>query len=180
MNSKKKENKKRPEPVRGPVFDPERKLLEEPSNDPPQLPGRTAPVASEEQRANGFSEKLEELTGDLVYISETDADVVPFYGKKADKADRETLLEQIGADPDAPFEERDFGEFFEQLTRQRDWHDEEHEETARRFLRLQEFLEEKLRDLKVFRIGEIELEIYVVGLREDGVLAGVRTEAVET
>jgi hypothetical protein len=45
---------------------------------------------------------------------------------------------------------------------------------------LRQFLEQNLTDLKVFRIGRIRLDVYVVGLDSEGNLAGVKTVAVET
>ena len=37
-----------------------------------------------------------------------------------------------------------------------------------------------MKDLKVFKVGQIELDIYVVGLDSQGVLTGITTKAVET
>ena len=51
---------------------------------------------------------------------------------------------------------------------------------AKRFLELQKLLEENLRELKVFRIGRIQLDIFVVGIDKSGSLIGVSTKAVET
>ncbi len=41
-------------------------------------------------------------------------------------------------------------------------------------------LEANLRDLRVFKIGEIQIDIYVVGLDVENNLTGIQTKAVET
>jgi len=41
-------------------------------------------------------------------------------------------------------------------------------------------LEKKLKELKVFKIGKIQLDIYVVGLDAESNLTGIQTKAVET
>jgi hypothetical protein len=66
------------------------------------------------------------------------------------------------------------------LTKIQDWFGEEETATAQKFSALEKLLLENLKDLKVFKIGEIELDIYFVGLDKQGKLAGVKTKAVET
>jgi hypothetical protein len=41
-------------------------------------------------------------------------------------------------------------------------------------------LKENLRDLKVYRIGRIEIDIYVIGIDSQNNLMGIKTKAVET
>ncbi len=40
--------------------------------------------------------------------------------------------------------------------------------------------EKNLRNLKVFKVGKIQLDIYVVGLDAENRLLGIKTKAVET
>ena len=61
-----------------------------------------------------------------------------------------------------------------------DWYGAEEKHNAERFARLQNLLEENLRDLKVFKIGRIEIDVYVVGLDQNNELIGIKTKAVET
>jgi len=123
---------------------------------------------------------LESACDGLVFISETDAPVMPFHGGGVGVIRPQTILEQTGRSPDETIEERDFDEFFERLTAIREWHGEEEKARAKKFLELYSLLKEFLRDRKVFRIGHIQLDIYAVGLDKEGNLAGVSTYAVET
>ncbi len=127
-----------------------------------------------------FLRELERVCKGLIYISETDAPFVPFAGDRTDAVSADTILKQTGIDAERPIEEREFNEFFGRLTAIRDWHGEPEKARAKKFLKLQTLLEENLRDLKVFRIGRIRLDIFAVGIDKDGCLMGVSTKAVET
>ncbi|CAN5304063.1 hypothetical protein BH10ACI1_BH10ACI1_03050 [soil metagenome] len=129
---------------------------------------------------NQFVEKVKELSEGLYYISETDAEVFPFEGTKAEAVTRENILSQTKNAPGAPVEERDFAEIFARLTAMQDWFGDEEKANAERFSALQKFLEDNLKDLKVFKIGSIQIDIYFVGLDTNGNLMGIQTKAVET
>jgi hypothetical protein len=116
----------------------------------------------------------------LYYISETDAEIFAFAGTKTGAVTKENLLRQTGDKPDAPVEERDYAAFFTRLTKIEDWFGDEEKRAAAKFARLKELLESHLKDLKVFKVGRIEIDIYVVGLDAQGNLAGIKTKAVET
>jgi len=53
-------------------------------------------------------------------------------------------------------------------------------EDAIKFQRLRRLLEIRLTNLRLFRFGEIEVKVYLVGLTPAGSWAGVRTISVET
>lgn len=124
--------------------------------------------------------RIEQTCEGLIYISETDAPVIAFPGQPADVVTANVILKQTGSPSDSPIEERDFAEFFGRLTAIRDWYGEAEKARAKKFLELQNLLEEDLRELKVFRVGAIRLDIFAVGIDKDGILAGVTTTAVET
>jgi hypothetical protein len=127
-----------------------------------------------------LTEQIKNAAAGLWYISETDAEIFPFTGSKADAVTKENLLQQIGKPPDAPVEEREFDQMFERFVKIQDWFGDEEKETAAKFAALKSLLEKNLTDLKVFKIGQINLDIYFVGLDSKGNLAGIQTKAVET
>lgn len=132
------------------------------------------------KKYNSLSDKIEQACEGLVYISETDAPLLPFAGGHTDIVTREIILQEIGGEQDIQVDEVDFGSFFRRLTAIKDWFGEPEKERAKKFLDLQKLLEEHLRERKVFRIGKIRLDIYVVGIDTKGNLMGVTTRAVET
>ena len=120
------------------------------------------------------------LTKGLVYVSETDANIIPFSGDKTSSITVEEILKQTGNNPDAEIETISAEAFFERLIAIKDWFGDAEKERAARFLRLKELLTESLFDMKVFRIGKIRIDIYVVGIDAEGYLSGIMTKAVET
>ncbi len=129
---------------------------------------------------SGLFQEIKKATDGLIYISETDSEVLPFIGGRSETVNIESLLKQINAASDIKVKEITFEDFFENLITIQDWFEAEEKETAEKFLKLKKLLEENLKDLKVFKIGKIEIEVYVVGLDEENNLLGIKTEAVET
>ncbi|MBS1794596.1 MAG: nuclease A inhibitor family protein [Acidobacteria bacterium] len=127
-----------------------------------------------------LTEQIKSAAEGLWYISETDAEIFPFTGSKADAVTKENLLSQIGKPPDTPVEERGFDEIFARFLRIEDWYGDEEKATAEKFAALKNLLAANLSDLKVFKVGQIELDVYFVGLDANGNLAGIQTKAVET
>jgi len=129
---------------------------------------------------NKLAKQIKKTAEGLYYISETDAEILPFVGKKAGTVTSEEVLKQIEGAVDTPVEERDFIGFFARLTEMQDWFGDEEKATAEKFAELKDLLEKNLSNLKVFKIGNINLDIYIVGLNSDNILMGIKTKAVET
>lgn len=123
---------------------------------------------------------ISEASAGLIYISETDAEITAFEGGPAGAVTAADLLAQTGHEGGAPVEERGFEEIFARLTRVYEGADEEHIAKAGKFAALKAVMEASLRDLKVFKVGRINVDIYMVGLDAEGNLSGVQTKAVET
>ena len=122
--------------------------------------------------------QIEDAIKDLYYISETDSELFLYAGEKAEEVTAEILLNQIGRKDQV--EERAFEDFFKRLTENQEWFGDEEIETANRFSALKEILTKNLSQLKVFKIGTIEVDIYIVGLDAEHFIKGVWTKAVET
>jgi hypothetical protein len=127
-----------------------------------------------------LSQQIKTAAEGLWYISETDAEIFPFTGSKADAVTKENLLAQIGKPPDTPVEERGFDEMLARFITIQDWFGDEEKATAEKFAALKSLLEKNLTSLKVFKVGKIEVDIYFVGLDAEGNLAGIQTKAIET
>lgn len=129
---------------------------------------------------SSLSEEIKTAAGGLWYMSETDAGIFPFTGSKAAEVSKEILLQQIGKAAGVTIEERDFDQMFERFIKIEDWYGDEEKATAAKFAALKSLLEKNLSDLKVFKVGDVERDIYFVGLDAEGNLAGIQTKAVET
>ncbi len=111
-----------------------------------------------------LAKQIKKVSKGLYYISETDAEIFPFIGNKAEAVTVKEVLKQTERVAETPVEERDFTEFFTHLTQIQDWFGEEEMAMAQKFSDLKDLLEKNLKDLKVFKVGKIQLDIYVVGL----------------
>ena len=134
----------------------------------------------DKKAVDSVSEKIKRAVEGLYYTSETDAEISAFKGNETASVTKEVLLAQTGGDPNSAVEERKFEEFFRPLTELQNWYGDEERQTAQKFSKLRDLLESELRDLKVFKIGQIEKDIYAVGLDSKNILTGIKTNAVET
>jgi hypothetical protein len=129
-----------------------------------------------------LADRLRRATDGLVYQSESDAPVEPFFmtGWTGTDVTGEAIVAFTKHDSATPVAEVPFDDFFADLVEVQDWYGDEERATARRYRRLVRLLKGALSDLKVFKVGERNLDVYVVGRTESGEFAGVATKAVET
>lgn len=116
----------------------------------------------------------------LVYISEQDAPITAFLSGRKPSEKLEETLSFLSSKTGEEVEEVKFEIFFERLTADKDWHRAREKEIANKFRVLKQTLKDNLSELKVFKIGRVRKEIFVVGRDKDNRLVGVRTESVET
>ncbi len=124
-------------------------------------------------------DKLRRATVDLYWISESDGSWQVFLWEE-EKISPEQILNKLGFEPDTSIEIWDLDRLFVNATKIQDWHELEDEIEVRRYQKLEKFLKANLSDIKVYRIEEIEIDLYIVGKTESGKLAGLHTKIVET
>jgi hypothetical protein len=144
------------------------------------LPKTVSEQQDKDSGEKGLKEQIKEASEDLYFISETDAEIFPFFGGQAQSVTKEEILSQIKGSASTPVEERSFAEFFARLTEIQDWFGDEEKAVAQKFAELKKLLESNLRDLKVFKIGKIQIDVYAVGIDAENNLLGIQTKAVET
>lgn len=71
-------------------------------------------------------------------------------------------------------------EFFSKQTTPKSWDTAEDRAQRVQLQQLQELLEGNLTNLQIYRRGEVEVTVYVLGRTAEGTLAGVRTTLVKT
>jgi hypothetical protein len=128
-------------------------------------------------------EELERASAGLVYSSESDRPFEFFsvkYPGKRGSPDGSEFARLVGALPEARVQIRSIDEFFARHTTTSDPYDSESQHIRPRYEELVRVLSRRLRDVKAYRIGRIEIACYVVGLDGDGNLAGLKTVAIET
>jgi hypothetical protein len=89
------------------------------------------------------------------------------------------ILELTNYPPATFIEEVELDYFFRNIATEQDWHDEIQREDVTKFQNLVQVLKGNLAEIRVYRIGTIEVNVYIVGKTKDGV-AGLATTVIET
>ncbi|MBD0319044.1 MAG: nuclease A inhibitor family protein [Gemmatimonadetes bacterium] len=123
--------------------------------------------------------RLEAAAEGLVYLSEGDA---PFEFVELGAAGTLTpeSFAALAGSPGAPVEEVPLDRFFAGHIEESDPGDPTAQSLVPRYRALRDALRETLSDVRVFRIGEMELRCYTVGRTPAGTIAGLVTTAWET
>ncbi|MEG4036058.1 nuclease A inhibitor family protein [Microcoleus sp. S36b_A4] len=129
---------------------------------------------------DSIATQLKQASEGLLFGSETDAPFEVIHWPAQGELTPPKLLQLTGHPSDASVEVVTVDEFFDTPTAEEDWHDEEEEETAKRFQNLVSVLKQNLSQLQVYRVGSIEIDVYIVGETDGGGLAGLSTKLVET
>ena len=124
-------------------------------------------------------EELREATRGLLFMSESDYPLEVFKWTTAEPT-REFLRKLAGRDSPPEVETQGPREFFRAAASEPDWKGEAELATARKFQTLLRMLETALSDLRVYRVGSIDINVYVAGRAPSGNWLGVSTRVVET
>jgi hypothetical protein len=128
------------------------------------------------------SAELRDATRGLLFMSESDYpfEIVRWKGGEEEEASAERLRRLAGLEPTAPVGEQTLADFFRVAAGEQEWKDEAQLQSARRYQRLLKLLEENLTDVRVYRVGTINIGVYVLGRSEEGNWLGISTRVVET
>ncbi len=131
--------------------------------------------------AHPVIETLKQAADGLLFPSETDAPLEPFFWphENNSKLTPETLASLADVAADAPIKSVKLETFFRPATKAEEWHNEEERAQVARFRELVTTLKDTLDDVNVFRVGSTRIDVYVVGKVEGG-YAGLKTLIVET
>lgn len=126
-------------------------------------------------------ETLTKISDNLLMPSESDypLEVFCWQGQAQEDLTTKKLLELASRSQETPVEIVALDDFFRNVAQEKEWHDEAQKNNVSRFQALIKTLKENLRDLRVYRVGNINLDVYIVGKTEDD-LVGVSTKVVET
>ena len=118
---------------------------------------------------------LQTASDGLLYPSDTDEPFVAFsWGKAAGDLTADKVRQLAGVGPKAAVQERTPTDFFKNLT------SDDEVEDADKYKNLLKVIGEQLSGVKVFRFGDVEVDIYLIGATKGGDWVGLKTKAVET
>ena len=116
----------------------------------------------------------------LVYPSERDYPIEPFFLENTADLTARELVDQIKGRFTGKFVEADFDQFFERLIKDQPWHTSLKKREVKKFRSLRNLLKTRLKNIRVYRFGEVQIDILVFGEDGRGNLAGIKTRAIET
>jgi Nuclease A inhibitor-like protein len=122
---------------------------------------------------------LTKATADLLWSSESDEPFEIVTWPQGSEL-TPTALFSNSPDPDAQIETMTLTDLFAPVLTIEDWYAEAELSQVNRYTDLLHAIESHLADTQVFRIGEVEIAIYIVGRTPDGDLVGLKTHVVET
>jgi hypothetical protein len=114
----------------------------------------------------------------LQMMSESDYPFETFQWSDTSKTIEEKILEETKHPAGTAIEKISLEYFFRNMTRPDGSGDDQ--QTAQRFIALQQLLNEKLSGVEVYRVGIIQVDAFVIGKLGDGSYAGLRTKLIET
>jgi len=73
------------------------------------------------------------------------------------------LLELTKSSADTTIEVKELDSFFSQATHEEDWYNDEEMAECKRYQELVNLLQTHLTDIKVYRVGEVEVNCFILG-----------------
>jgi len=105
--------------------------------------------------------QLQQAIAGLTYTSETTA---PFEVMQWEGRNLEDLKSLIPNQANQPIETLSLDRFFRSHTKRQDWHSDTERDRAQRFQALVALLNQQLQDIRVFKVGDTEKTVYIMGI----------------
>ncbi|NET17568.1 MAG: nuclease, partial [Okeania sp. SIO1H6] len=119
-------------------------------------------------------EQLDELVKDLLWMSESDYPFEVFIWEFGEgiSLNNEIVLKITKHSLETTVKVIEFEVFFRLVIREKDWHNAEEYEVVRKYQKLVSMMKQYLSDLKVYKVGEVRKDVYIVGKTNTGDYAG--------
>lgn len=123
-------------------------------------------------------ETIQKASDGLLFMSESD---YPFEAVTF-TLDNKTIVQQLQSltQKNQPVEQQSLEYFFRNAIKEYPEANEAQKQTARRFQALQELLRNELKGVQAYRVGEIQIDAFIIGQLKDGSYGGLRTKLIET
>ncbi len=125
-------------------------------------------------------DRLTALASGLVLVSESDHPLRVVDLGEAPEAELPSLIRAAVSRADAGVQRVSLEAFFERATRAQPYHTDADRVIVERYRELVRFMTRDLSDARVYRVGEIEVDVYALGQSPQGEWLGVATKLIET
>lgn len=132
--------------------------------------------------ATSLPDALGKATLGLLFPSESDAPLTPytFPGSTGTEPTPAALLEAEHLPTDAPVETTTVADLFDPFAEAAADASAEDRAEAKRYRALIDLLTKRLTDLRVYRVGHVDIDVYILGKDPSGAWLGLKTHVVET
>ncbi|MFC5269808.1 nuclease A inhibitor family protein [Adhaeribacter terreus] len=127
-------------------------------------------------------DKLKKASEDLMFLSESDYpfETVSFPAEKLRNLEEENLKQALNLPAETTIEKQDLTYFLRNQTRDLPEYSDEEKALAQRFQELEKVLMQELQNVTVFRVGQTQVDAYILGKMVDGNIGGLKTRLIET
>jgi Nuclease A inhibitor-like protein len=127
-----------------------------------------------------ITDQLKGASEGLLWMSESEYPFEVFLWEGAALLTHNEVIQKTGHSSDTPIETVTVDNFFSVATTSEDWHGDEEKEMVAKFKALAQTIKLNLANSTVYRLGKIEIDVYIIGETPTGDLAGLSTKVVET
>lgn len=121
--------------------------------------------------------KLENAASGLLMMSESDYPFT-YFTTEATAIDENLMLSLAGKTEGAIVERTTIDHLLRNMANTSSG--SVNQETAQKFINLSDTLKLELTGLTVYRVGEVQVDVFIVGQTSEGTVAGMRTKLIET
>lgn len=125
-------------------------------------------------------DRLTALASGLLFISESDHPLQVIRLGAVAESELPNLVRSAVSRRDAPVQCVALEAFFQRATRTQPYHTDQDRVVVERYQTLVGFMGGELADARVYRVGEVEVDVYAVGRSLEGEWLGVATKLIET
>lgn len=138
-----------------------------------------------DQLKNQLVGELTAAIVDLLWFSEAEYPFRVIYWQDLEGLNQNTLLRHENIAVKTKVVIQDLGSFFASATTEAAWHNEQEKTEVKRYQDLVDLLNQNLHDIQVYLIGEIEIDVYLLGTTQannkaEQAIAGLQTKIVAT
>jgi hypothetical protein len=127
-------------------------------------------------------ELLQQACDGLLFMSESEypLEVFTWQIEENNPVNIESIIKKTGHPTQTSVGVIDLDTFFAQAIEENDWYSPEEIEVAKKFQHLVKIIKNNLIDVVVYRLGEVEIDVYILGKASNSEYVGIMTQVVET
>jgi glucose dehydrogenase len=123
---------------------------------------------------------LEKATSGLLWYSESEYPLEVIYCQNIDNLTYTNFLQNSNHPTETKIVTTEFDNFFATVTKEQEWHNETEKAETKRYQNLVNLLSNNLHNLQVYLIGEIEIDVYILGKTTNQAIVGLSTKIIAT